>query len=181
MEDPIDLTARRKALQRERREASLSRWKPSYTVCVWVVFLALALAGYFLFGRGGTFRTADMTGTIAHTAGIKECGLIRRTCLVDGDTGWLDGTKWRIEGIDAPEMDGKAECAPEREMARASLERLKELMANGYGLRSRGRNDKYGRALVDVVLTDGRDAGRLLLAEGLAQPWPNEGNVWCGR
>lgn len=119
-------------------------------------------------------------GTL-QAGGIKECGLIRRTCLVDGDTGWQDGIKWRMQGIDAPEVDDKAECGAEREKANASLERLIELMANGYTVKASGRNDKYERALVDVVLRDGRDAGRVLMAEGLAQPWPNQGNVWCGR
>jgi hypothetical protein len=28
---------------------------------------------------------------------------------------------------------------------------------------------------------DGRDAGDVLMAEHLAQPWPNRGNVWCER
>lgn len=35
------------------------------------------------------------------------------------------------------------------------------------------------RALLSIGLADGRDAGRVLMEEGLAQPWPNVGNVWC--
>lgn len=31
------------------------------------------------------------------------------------------------------------------------------------------------------ILPDGRDSGRVLLREGLAQLWPNKENVWCGR
>ena len=32
------------------------------------------------------------------------CGSIRRTCVVDGDTFWLDGVKIRIADIDTPEI-----------------------------------------------------------------------------
>lgn len=35
------------------------------------------------------------------------------------------------------------------------------------------------RDLVRVILNDGRDAGDVLVKEGLAQPWPNKGNKWC--
>ncbi|MBX9862326.1 MAG: thermonuclease family protein [Hyphomicrobium sp.] len=180
MEDPIDLSVRRKARHSAERKAALGRWMPSYTACAWVVLLVLALAGYVVFGGGGTFRTADLSGGSLQAGGIKECGLIRHTCLVDGDTGWLDGTKWRMQGIDAPEMEDKAECKAEREKATTSLERLMQLMADGYTIKTSGRNDKYGRALVDVVLGDGRNAGGVLIQEGLAQRWPNDGNVWCG-
>ena len=41
--------------------------------------------------------------------------------------------------------------------------------------------DPHGRALVDIELPDGRDVSRILLKEGLAQPWPNRGNMWCDR
>jgi hypothetical protein len=34
--------------------------------------------------------------------------------------------------------------------------------------------------LVRVQLANGRDAGEVLIAEGLAQPWLNKGNRWCG-
>jgi len=51
----------------------------------------VAAAGYFLFGQGRSFNQAS-TGAM-QAGGIKECCLIRRTCLVDGDTGWQDGIK----------------------------------------------------------------------------------------
>ena len=35
------------------------------------------------------------------------------------------------------------------------------------------------RDLVRVILKDGRDAGRVLISEELAQKWPNKGNRWC--
>lgn len=44
-----------------------------------------------------------------------------------------------------------------------------------------GRRDQHKRELVSVRTKDGRDVGEAMTSEGLAQPWPNQGNVWCGR
>ncbi|NDV86492.1 thermonuclease family protein [Aurantimonas aggregata] len=99
------------------------------------------------------------------------------TCLVDGDTGWEKGEKWRIAGIDTPELS-KPECAAERRAAVAARDRMQTLMSGGYSL-SGGDTDRYGRRLVTVTLSDGRDAGEVLVAEGLSQRWPNRGNPWC--
>jgi endonuclease YncB( thermonuclease family) len=99
------------------------------------------------------------------------------TCLVDGDTGWENGEKWRIANIDTPELS-KPQCAAERRQALAARDRLRSLMAVGYSL-SGGDADRYGRRLVTVTLSDGRDAGDVLIEEGLSQPWPNRGNPWC--
>lgn len=176
---PIDLASRRAERKRRERRRLLDRYRPSYAVMMWALLFAAALLGYLLFGESG-LRKADLTGSL-YTGAIGACGLIRRTCLVDGDTGWQDGIKWRMLGIDAPEIDDKAGCAAEREKATASLERLTWLMADGYRIKPSGRKDRFGRALVDVELKDGRDAGRILMQEGLAQPWPNSGNVWCDR
>jgi hypothetical protein len=180
MKEPIDLAARRKEKRRAGRAATLQRWAPSRAVLAWTVLVGVAAVTYLAFGRGQSFNQADMSAAM-QPGGIGECGWYRQTCLVDGDTGWQDGTKWRLLNIDAPEMGGGAECAAEKEKAQASLERLKQLMADGYSIKNSGRQDKYGRSLVDVVLADGRDAGRVLLQDGLAQPWPNQGNLWCGR
>jgi len=101
------------------------------------------------------------------------------TCLVDGDTGWENGEKWRMLDIDTPETQ-KAACPAELEKGKEALRRLQILMStNEYGLDYNGKADRNKRLLVRVILSDGRDAGEVLIAEGLAQPWPNKGNVWC--
>ena len=56
--------------------------------------------------------------------------------------------------------------------------RLQELMSGGYTMTG-GDFDRYDRRLVTVTLANGRDAGGMLIAEGLAQGWPNSGNPWC--
>lgn len=102
------------------------------------------------------------------------------TCLVDGDTGWERGIKWRLRDVDTPEVSNPG-CPAELRHGLAARDRLQSLMSYGYRLDRLGAVDRYGRQLVRITLPGGRDAGRVLLAEGLAQPWPNIGNVWCGR
>jgi endonuclease YncB( thermonuclease family) len=101
------------------------------------------------------------------------------SCVIDGDSGWLKGQQWRLEGVDAPEI-GKPECAAERATGERAKRRLIDLLSTGFAA-GRGKDDRYGRKLVTFKLADGRDAGEVLIAERLAQPWPNKGNVWCGR
>lgn len=104
------------------------------------------------------------------------------TCIVDGDTIWQDGVKMRLLDIDTPETF-EAECAEEKALGDRATERLRELMAGGYQIENGGEKDRTSerRDLVRVILPDGRDAGQVLISEGLAQVWPNSGNKWCGR
>ena len=51
---------------------------------------------------------------------------------------------------------------------------------SGHRVEWTGRTETYGRTL-HIALRHGRDVGAVLLAEGLAQPWPNQGNVWCAK
>lgn len=103
------------------------------------------------------------------------------TCITDGDSGVADGEPWRLTtrsgGVDAPEV-GRPECAAERTAGERATRRLQSLMSGGYTM-SGWSSDKHGRRLVMVTLADGRDAGQVLIEEGVAQPWPNSGNPWC--
>jgi endonuclease YncB( thermonuclease family) len=102
------------------------------------------------------------------------------TCIVDGDTGWQNGRKWRLKNIDTPELEGHALCRAEVAKAEKARDRLRELMGHGYRINWTGRKGEYHRDIVTITLSDGRDAGTVLLREGLAQRWPNAGDaVWC--
>ncbi|WP_224406097.1 thermonuclease family protein [Afifella sp. IM 167] len=100
------------------------------------------------------------------------------TCIVDGDTGWERGVKWRALGVDTPEI-GHAACGKERRLGEKARDRLRALMAGGYAIEWAGRRGRHLRELATVRLADGRDAGKVLVEEGLSQPWPNQGNPWC--
>lgn len=49
------------------------------------------------------------------SAQFSICGSVRRTCVVDGDTFWLDGVKIRIADIDTPEI-GQPQCDREYQL-----------------------------------------------------------------
>lgn len=100
-------------------------------------------------------------------------------CLSDGDSGHDKGLHWRLAGVDSPEKPPHAECAHEAAMAILARDRLSELMAGGYTIHDSGKRGRYRRAIVSIELADGRDAGAVLVEEGLAQTWPNTSNPWC--
>jgi endonuclease YncB( thermonuclease family) len=99
--------------------------------------------------------------------------------VVDGDTIKLGAQSLRLLNIDAPEV-GRAECPEERERGLQATERLKALMAEGaISIHPNGKADRYGRPLIRLQ-TNARDVGDRLITEGLAKPWPVQGNPsWC--
>ena len=103
----------------------------------------------------------------------------RTTCVVDGDTFWIDGEKVRIADINAPETHG-ARCPSERARGEAATRRLIGLLNAGpFRLAAAERDrDRYGRAL-RTVMRGGRSLGAQLVAEGLAEPWRGRRSDWC--
>ena len=108
------------------------------------------------------------------------CGSIRRTCVVDGDTFWLDGVKIRIADIDTPEIS-EPRCDYEYQLGMRATHRLVELLNGGpFELRTIGSRDEdqYGRKL-RVVTRGGRSLGDQLVSEGLARTWTGRREPWC--
>ena len=173
------------ASARHRRRARKTPGLPQVVAISGLIGLVMVLADGQFHRSIGTVETPQQvpaTRALASTY-IPICsGGDRRarkvTCLVDGDTGWERGIKWRLVSIDTPEIS-KSECRHEFSTAIAARNRLQDLMSAGYSIGWTGAKGYYGRALVRIRLADGRDAGKVLLEEKLAQPWPNSGNVWC--
>ncbi len=103
----------------------------------------------------------------------------RTTCVVDGDTFWLDGEKVRIADINAPETHG-AQCLEERSRGDAATRRLIVLLNAGpFELVTAERNtDRYGR-LLRTVTRGGQSLGATLVSEGLAERWQGRRGDWC--
>jgi micrococcal nuclease len=106
-------------------------------------------------------------------------GRVRVTCIVDGDTFWLDGVKIRLSDINTPEI-GQPECAAEAALGRRATNRLAALLGAGpFTLARDGRDeDQYGRKL-RVVERDGHSLGAQMVAEGLAHDWWGRRESWC--
>lgn len=102
-----------------------------------------------------------------------------RDCVVDGDTFWFEGEKYRIADIDTPETHG-SRCAAEAELGAAATRRLHRwLNAGAFSLESVDRDtDRYGRKL-RVVTRSGASVGEVLVGEGLAREWDGARRPWC--
>lgn len=106
-------------------------------------------------------------------------GGTRSTCVVDGDTFWLEGVKIRMADINTPETSSPA-CAAEAERGQAATLRLATLLGSGpFELAPADRDeDRYGRKL-RIVQRDGVSIGDTLVAEGLAHVWRGHKESWC--
>src|SRR5690606_19815910 len=84
------------------------------------------------------------------------CGYDKRVqCVVDGDTFWLGGVKYRLYEIDAPEIASGARCQQEYETGVKSAYFLRSLLQSGItGMVEHGK-DRYGRILVSVETRSG--------------------------
>lgn len=116
----------------------------------------------------------------AVTASFPLCGGGQRiTCVVDGDTFWLDGLKYRIADIDTPEVSSPR-CAAEKALGDRATRRLAELLNAGpFTLAPADRDeDRYGRKL-RIVTRNGASLGEMLVTEGLAHRWDGRKHPWC--
>ncbi len=100
-------------------------------------------------------------------------------CVVDGDTFWFGGEKYRIADIDTPETHGPR-CLQEGALGARATDRLQTLMnAGAFTLETGDRDtDRYGRKL-RVVTRQGQSIGAMLVAEGLARTWDGSRHPWC--
>jgi endonuclease YncB( thermonuclease family) len=122
---------------------------------------------------------------VASSTAIPLCAVHwARTCVVDGDTLWLGGTKIRLEDIDAPEVHpgrGGYRCAAEKRLGDRATLRLQQLLSSApFAAVQVGRRpvDVYGRALRTIKI-GGRSVGQQLVAEGLAHQWIGHKLPWC--
>jgi endonuclease YncB( thermonuclease family) len=102
-----------------------------------------------------------------------------RSCVVDGDTIWLDGESLRLESYDTPEPRDNI-CGGKREVTlahRASARLLELLNENAWTVQRFGL-DPNGRTLATIRIR-GEDVGDILIDEGLARRWPDGDEWWC--
>lgn len=115
---------------------------------------------------------------VSFSGNIGLCGAgARVTCVVDGDTLWLEGEKLRLERIDTPELS-RPECAAERALALQARDRLVELLSTQAWHAVRARQDRYGRTLASLRGQNGW-IGDQLVREGLAHRWGGAQRGWC--
>ena len=108
------------------------------------------------------------------------CGRDRNTCVVDGDTIWLDGVNLRLQSYDTPEPYSQI-CGGDAEVTlanRASARLLQLLNQNPFTVETFGL-DITGERRLATVRVNGRDLGDILIEEKLARRWPDGEEFWC--
>lgn len=103
------------------------------------------------------------------------------TCVVDGDTLWLDGVKIRLKDFDTPETQ-TAICGGvyEISLGHRAKERLIELLnANDWSIEYFGRDSTQERRRLATIRIGGEDVGDILINERLARRWPKGKEWWC--
>jgi micrococcal nuclease len=144
-----------------------------------IAAVGLALMGGLGFGTYSLMPASASGENISKQFGICS-GPVRLTCVVDGDTFWLDGTKIRVADIDAPEI-GEPKCASEKALGERAKLRLRAMLNAGafdLGTFENRDEDKYGRKL-RVVMRGGQSLGYQLVKEGLARTWTGRRKPWC--
>ncbi len=172
-----------------RRRTSRTRragWNPSGVTIFNLLMLAF-FAGWLAPSVGpgledmmGRYEPPTVTSRDALSAQFGFCHSGGGTnCVVDGDTFWLHGQRYRIADIDTPETHGPR-CAAEGALGARATGRLQDLLNAGpFTLESADRDvDRYGRRL-RVVTRGGTSIGGMLVDEGMARPWEGSRRPWC--
>ena len=144
--------------------------------------VALGFAGGMALGVGIILwpSASDSFAGGAASPRFSVCGAVRETCVIDGDTFWLDGERIRIADIDTPEIS-EPRCDEEYERGIAARDQLVALLNEGpFELAAIGGRDEdqYGRKL-RVVTRESRSIGNQLVSEGLARTWTGRRQPWC--
>ena len=127
-----------------------------------------------------TLVEAANLGPSPHATYSKCADGHRYTCVVDGDTLWIEGHKIRVADIDAPEIS-EPKCSSELDLGNRATDRLIKLVNQGpFELQAwPGRDtDRYGRQL-RLLVRGGRSLGDILVSEGLARIWTGRREQWC--
>lgn len=139
-----------------------------------------ALLGLVAVGSIGLFGSTSFAQASGVGSDFAICGMVRRTCVVDGDTFWLEGVKVRVADIDTPEIS-EPRCDAEFSLGIRARDRLRDLLNEGpFTLAPTGNRDEdqYGRKL-RIVVRDGQSLGDILVTEGLARTWTGRRQPWC--
>lgn len=109
-----------------------------------------------------------------------EPNIPEKTCIVDGDTLWLQGVNVRLKDVDTPESrTGICGGLDEMALAARATDRLRELLNEGPWTIEAFGIDGTGSRRLATIRIDGEDVGDILIREGLARRWPDGEEFWC--
>ena len=149
-----------------------------------IAYLALTITGLCV----GVIGLATISGTFVNVvpvANLAICGARQpnasdKTCIVDGDTLWLNGVNIRLKDFDTPEPRNNI-CGgfTEIDLARAATDRLQELLnSDPWTIETFDMDGTDKRRLATIEIA-GEDVGDILIRERLARRWPDGDEFWC--
>lgn len=149
-----------------------------------IAYLALTLAGLCFAAvaiaiRGGAFENVVPVSNL-EICGTRQPNTNDKTCVVDGDTLWLDGVNIILKDFDTPKPRTNI-CGgfTEIDLARAATDRLLELLNNNpWSIETFGMDETGTRRLATIQIA-GEDVGNIPIREGLARRWPDGDEFWC--
>lgn len=104
-----------------------------------------------------------------------------KTCIVDGDTLWLQGENIRLKDFDTPEPQSQI-CGGDTEVRlahQASARLLDLLNSNDWTIEYFGYDSTSSKRRLATLRINGQDVGDILIAERLARRWPDGDEWWC--
>lgn len=169
------------SLPRARKRQRRAWWKSNWPIAAVVAAPFLGVGGAWLWNyapEGKGFKSEPVVEEYAASFALCDGG-DRTTCVIDGDTFWLEGTKIRIADINTPETS-EPQCPEELELGERATDRLVSLLNDGgFSLQAIDRDeDAYGRKL-RIVTRAGDSIGEILVDEGLAEEWNGTRRNWC--
>ncbi|MCK4712810.1 MAG: thermonuclease family protein [Marinosulfonomonas sp.] len=141
--------------------------------------LTLVAGIKFLSGAGGMLVSVVPTENLA-LCSAQRSRASTRTCIVDGDTLWLNGVNIQMKDFDTPEPRVNI-CGSffEIDLAYAATNRLQELLnSNAWTIETFGIDGTGARRLATIKI-NGEDVGETLIRERLARRWPDGPEFWC--
>ena len=157
-------------------EKSPDYGSPSSKIADFVLLLmCLIVSYYFFYGEKGDTQTEQIIWTVC------QQGEVRDNCIVDGDTFWLQGEKYRLYGVDTPEKFPLSKCKFEHAKALEATNFLVDIFTN-----SVLRHDKIGLDVYDRILVktyaDKKSVTRIIIESGLGVEYKSENrdrDIWC--
>lgn len=147
-------------------------------------YLALAIIGMCVIVIAAT-TVSGKFGSVIPVVNLKICGARQpntngKTCVVDGDTLWLNGVNIRLKDFDTPESRTNI-CGSftEIDLAHAATNRLQELLNTNPWTIETFDMDRSGKRLLATIEISGEDVGDILIREKLARHWPDGEEFWC--
>lgn len=174
---PANLLQFESRVRRQKNDKRKSWLKANWA---FALLIAAPVAGVGVAWISHTNTTQSSSLAEQYQVDFGRChGPVRINCVVDGDTFWLEGTKYRIADINAPEVS-RPGCSAEAALGERATSRLVDLLNSGsFSLQNIDRDeDRYGRKL-RIVTRAGRSLGDALVTDGLAERWSGRRRNWC--